>query len=213
MLKNMKDMIIKNLKDRYSVKIFNKELKIKDEDWEVMEEALLLTPSSFGLEPWKFLVITNQELKEKLKPASWGQSQISDCSHLVVFCSRKHLDEGYINASIQRIADVRGVEISSLNLYKERITEYAKHLQNHLEYTTNQTFIALGNILTVASILNIQACPIGGFEPQKYNEILNIDKNYTASVVCAFGYKSNEDKYAITKKVRKKKEDIITKYI
>ena len=91
----MKDAILKSLQNRYSVKTFDSSRKIKDEDWNLIEQALLLTPSSFGLEPWKFLVITNQELKAKLRPCSWGQTQIEDCSHLVVFCAKKQIDAKY----------------------------------------------------------------------------------------------------------------------
>ena len=208
----MKDAILKSLHNRYSVKTFDSSHKIKDEDWNLIEQALLLTPSSFGLEPWKFLVITNQELKAKLRTCSWGQTQIEDCSHLVVFCAKKQIDAKYIEHAIQNIAKVREVPLSSLDGYKKMIIEYANNLQNHLSYTSNQAFIALGNVLTVSAMLNIDSCAIGGFEPEKYNEILNISSEYTSCVVCAFGYRSEDDKYSKIKKVRQSEEDIIIKY-
>jgi nitroreductase len=205
----MKEEIIKSLNARYSTKLFDKTKKISKETWEVMEEALLLTPSSFGMEPWKFYVITNDEVKSKLRPFSWNQSQIEDCSHLVVFASRKQIDNTYINSVVERIAEVRGVPLSSLEGYAKMMIESMAKNPNHLGYSSNQTFIALGNILTVASLLKIDACPIGGFEPEKYDEILQIPADYTSVVVCPFGYKSSEDKYASLKKVRRRKEEMI----
>jgi nitroreductase len=207
----MKEEIIKSLNARYSTKLFDKTKKISKETWEVMEEALLLTPSSFGMEPWKFYVITNDEVKSKLRPFSWNQSQIEDCSHLVVFASKKQIDSTYINSVVERIAEVRGVPLSSLEGYAKMMTESMAKNPNHLGYSSNQTFIALGNILTVASLLKIDACPIGGFEPEKYNEILQIPADYTSVVVCPFGYKSSEDKYASLKKVRRRKEEMIVR--
>jgi nitroreductase len=207
----MKEELIKSLNARYSVKLFDKTKKIPTEIWNSMEEALLLTPSSFGMEPWKFYIITNDDVKSKLRPFSWNQSQIEDCSHLVVFACRKQIDASYINSVISRIAAVRNVPLSSLDGYKNMMLESMSKNKDHEKYSSNQTFIALGNILTVASLLNVDACPIGGFEPEKYNEILQIPSDYTSCVVCAFGYKSSEDKYAQVKKVRMTKDDIIIK--
>ncbi len=209
-------MIIDGLQTRYSVKQFDTAKKISDEDWSVIEDALVLTPSSFGLEPWKFVVIKDENLKSQLKVASWNQPQITDCSHLVVFCAKNVIDTQYIDLVINNMANVRGLHASDLAGYKERLLGYfANKDLNHIEYTTNQTFIALGSILTIASLLKIDACPIGGFEPNEYSKILVdvIPAGYTPSVVCPFGYRMPEDKYANIKKARQPKQSIIiTKY-
>lgn len=208
----MQAKIIESLNKRYSVKIFDSNKKISSENWNVIEEALSLTPSSFGLEPWQFLVITNPNLKQKLKSVSWNQSQIEDCSHLVVFCSKKNIDNAYITECLQNIANVRDIDVSNLSEYENVINNSIKTNPHHLMYTSNQTFIALGSILTVAAMLDIDACPIGGFHSSEYDKILNISPSYTSSVICAFGYRDKTDKYAKLKKVRKDKQDTIIKY-
>jgi nitroreductase len=205
----MKNEIIKSLKERYSVKVFDKAKKIPSDIWNAVEEALVLTPSSFGLEPWKFYIITNQEMKTALYPHSLGQSQIEDCSHLVVFCSKKNVDEAFIKNSIENMAKVRNLPVSSFDGYKALVSQTMKKIPNHLEYTSNQTFIALGSILTIASLLKIDACPIGGFIHEKYNEVLQIPAEYTSSVVCAFGYKVNENDKK--QKARKPHSEVIVK--
>jgi nitroreductase len=208
----MKGEIINSLNLRYSVKIFDKNLTISEKDWSIIEDALILTPSSFGLEPWKFLVITNKELKKELKAYSFNQAQIEDCSHLLVLCAKKYIDNEYIKKCMQNIAKVRNVDISTLNQYKDVISSYMMQEKDHLNYATNQTFIALGNILTVAAMLKIDACPIGGFISREYDKILKIPDGFTSSVVCAFGYRSEEDKYARLAKVRQSKKELIIKY-
>lgn len=208
----MKGEIIDNLNLRYAVKIFDKTLTISEKDWSIIEDALILTPSSFGLEPWKFLVITNKELKKELKNFSFNQTQIEDCSHLLVLCAKKYIDNEYIKKCMQNIAKVRNVDISTLNKYKEVISSSIMQKEDHLNYTTNQTFIALGNILTVAAMLKIDSCPIGGFISEEYDRILKIPDGFTSSVVCTFGYRNKDDKYAKLAKVRQSKKELIIKY-
>jgi nitroreductase len=205
-------MIIDALQSRYSVKQFDATKKISEEDWSVIEDALVLTPSSFGLEPWKFIVIKDATLKEQLKAASWHQPQITDCSHLVVFCAKNTIDAEYIGVVIDNMATVRRVSADDMKGYKDRLLGYfANESLNQPHYTANQTFIALGSILTVASLLKIDACPIGGFEPNEYSRILGdvIPAGYTPSVVCPFGYRMEGDKYASIKKARQPKQNLI----
>lgn len=208
----MKEHIITVLKGRYAVKKFDKTKKIPNDLWEMIEDAICLTPSSFGLMPWKAIVVTDEKTREKLVPASWNQPQISESSHLIVFCSKKNIDIEFIENHMKDIAKIRSMEIGMIEDYKQKIFEYMKTTPNHLEFASNQAFIALGNIISISSLLGIDTCPIGGFNPIKYDEILEVPNEYTASVVCAFGYKSNEDKYAKIQKVRRLKSEIIIKF-
>lgn len=200
--------ILNSLTWRYSAKIFDTTKKISDDDWNAIEDALILTPSSFGLQAWKFIVVQNPEMKEKLKNASYQQSQVSDCSHLLVLCSKKDVTQDDIDLYIDSIAKIRNVSLESLNGFKKYIVDTLMHLRPSMgAYLENQVFIALGNVLTVAAMMKIDACPIGGFEREKYDEILKLT-DYTTSVVCPFGYRDSTDKYAQLKKVRYSKENL-----
>lgn len=202
--------IHKLLNSRFSIKNFDANKKIAPDVWAKIEDALVLTPSSFGLQPWKFLVINNPEVRAQLKPFSWGQAQITDASHLVVFCTKKNMTKEYIEGYMNRIVQVRGVERQTLNGYYDRINKSFSEYQDILFENTKQTFIALGNILTVSALLNVDACAIGGFEDAPYNKILGLEgTEYTSSVVCAFGYRSSEDKYSNQPKVRFEKSKVI----
>ena len=195
---------------RYATKIFDKDKKISPEDWGMIEEALIYSPSSFGLQPWKFLIITNHEVRKKLTPHSWNQSQVEDCSHFVVFCAKKEITNNNVENYIERMAKVREMPASSFEEYKMKIN-HSMELKgkDKLPYTSRQVYIALGNAMNVASLLKIDTCAMEGFFPEEYNSILNIDKEYTAVVACAFGFRSEADKYAKLKKVRFEKSKLI----
>jgi nitroreductase len=208
-----REQLINQLHWRYATKQFDPQRKISAEDWSVLEEALVLAPSSFGLQPWKFIVITDQGVKEKLVPASWGQRQPADCSHLVVFTIKKDLGEREIDAFLKRTAEVRNVPVESLKAYREMMVgSLIKRLDNDARnaWAERQVYIAVGTFLTSAALLGIDACPMEGFEPPKYNEILGLDKLGLSTVVVATaGYRTAGDKYATLKKVRFPKDEVI----
>jgi nitroreductase len=208
-----REQLVDQLRWRYATQQFDPQRKISAEDWSALEEALVLTPSSYGLQPWKFIVVTDQAVKEKLVPASWGQRQPADCSHLVVFAIKKDLGEREIDALLHRTAEVRKVPPESLKRYREKMVgRLVKGLDNagRNAWAERQVYIAVGTFLTSAALLGIDACPMEGFEPAKYNEILGLDKLGLSTVVVATaGYRAAGDKSATLKKVRFPKDEVI----
>ena len=198
--------LLKHQEWRYAVKKFDASRKIDDATWDALEQSLILSPSSFGLQPWKFLIITDQPLRERLKPASWNQSQVTDCSHYVVFCAKKSVSEADVDHLVHSIAVTRGVEVQSLKGYRDVMVGFAAKAEKEgwaQHWTTRQTYIALGNLMTSAAMLGIDTCPMEGFEPEKYDEILGLPaRGLNAVVACCVGYRSPDDKYAKARKVR-----------
>ncbi len=201
------------LKWRYAAKKFDAQKKISVADWQTLEEALVLSPSSFGLQPWKFIVLTDLPLREKLVPVTWNQQQVVECSHFVVFALRKNLDVPYIDQYLKRVSEVRGMPLDKLEFYRnlmvEKVAEGPLSL-NVNAWAAHQTYIALGNFMTCAAMLGIDTCPIEGLEPDKYDQILGLSKRGLATVMaCAAGYRDSEDKYASLPKVRFPASDVI----
>jgi nitroreductase len=206
------ESIVRQLNWRYATKRFDPEQTIPAADWKTLEQALVLSPSSFGLQPWKFIVITDRDIRAKLQPVSWNQSQITEASHLVVFAARKNLGTADIDRYVARIAEVRKVTVQSLAAYRGMMENsvVSRPPEAIHQWAARQAYIALGNFLTTAAMLGIDTCPIEGFEPAKYDEILGLGKlGYTAVVVAAAGYRAKNDQYAQYPKVRFAPEDVI----
>ena len=202
------------LKWRYATKKFDPSRKIPEDRWKTLEEALVLTPSSFGLQPWKFLVIQDPELRAKLRPLANDQPQVTDASHYVVFAMVKNMGKEQVDHYVARVAEVRQQSLESLADYKEHlvsgIIEGYRSLQVNT-WASNQTFIALGLLLVASALLKIDACPMEGFNKQAYDETLGLGKQGLSAVVsCALGYRLESDKYAHLAKVRFKTEDVVT---
>lgn len=194
------------LKWRYATKKFNPSKKISANDWAALEEALVLTPSSYGMQPWKFLVIENVELREKLKVASWNQSQITDASHLVVFAAKETLTEADVDKFLLATANSRGADVSSLDGYKKvMMGDFINGARSKIvpEWNIRQLYIALGNFMTSAAMLGIDTCPIEGLNPSAYDEILGLKgSGYRVLCACPAGYRADDDKYSTSPKVR-----------
>jgi len=207
------DNLLTQLNWRYATKQFDPNRKIDSQTWTALEEALVLTPSSFGLQPWKFMVITDAATREQLVPASWGQRQVADASHLVVFAIKNNLSEADIDAYLNRIVVVRGGARDSLNGYRDMMVGSlltGRDAAARRNWASNQVYIALGNFLTSAALLGVDACPMEGFEPTKYDEILGLKPQGLSTVVAAAaGYRAPSDKYAGVKKVRFPKTDVL----
>jgi|TARA_B100001093_G_scaffold73729_2_gene64403 nitroreductase len=209
----MNETLIEKLNWRYATKAFNPEKKISDADWSTLEEALILTPSSYGLQPWKFIVIQDQELKVSLVGASYNQKQVADCSHLLVFAVQTQVTETDVNKLISATAEARGVEESSLDFYKKMmigdIVEGPRS-ENCVGWAKLQSYIALGNFMTSAALLSIDCCPMEGFVSSLYDDALGLtDKGLTTAVVCPAGYRADDDKYALSSKVRYTADELI----
>ena len=192
----MQNDFTKAMDFRHACKVFDETKKISDEEIHYIMEAGRKSPSSFGMEAWKFLVITNEELKAKLRPFCWDQVQITSCSHLVIVLA------GIENAKVEsgmpkKRFTRREMPQETLDFYMDI---YAKHLEKTLSsdeniyaWTAKQSYIALGNMMTAAAYIGIDSCPIEGFEKENVEEVLGLDTSkYQVSVIVPFGYRLNE---------------------
>jgi nitroreductase len=205
------ESLLKGLRRRYATKKFDAKKKIDAPLWDALEEALVLSPSSTGLQPWKFFVIDDPALRARLRPASHGQAQITDADRLVVFAARKDLAAADVERHIARIAHVRKVPVDSLDGFKQMILGVLSRPKAEVQaWAARQVYIALGNFLAAAAALGIDACPMEGFDPAKCDEILGLhEKGYTAVVLAAAGYRAVDDGYAALPKVRFERSDVV----
>lgn len=201
---------IQQLHWRYAVKKFDAEKIIPDEVWTALEQSLVLAPSSFGLQPWKFFVVKNPEVRSQLLEYSWKQAQVVDASHLVVLAIKKDLNDADVDRYIARQAEVHETSVESLQGYGNLVKGFMKNSPNINDWSARQVYIALGEYMTTAAMLGIDTCPIEGFMPAKYDEVLGLaELGYSAVVVCPAGYRSAEDKYATKPKVRFPTEEVV----
>ncbi|MEO4006126.1 NAD(P)H-dependent oxidoreductase [Flavobacterium sp. CAU 1735] len=203
--------LIETLKWRYATKKFDATKKISNEDLETLKEAIRLSASSYGLQPYKVLIIENPEVRAKLQPVSWGQSQIVEASHLLVFANMTDFGAEQIDAFLNNIVETRQIPMESIAGYgdfmKSKLTTLpADKLSN---WTSKQTYIALGNLLSAAAELKIDATPMEGFEAEKVNEILGLNElGLNASLIATLGYRHEEDATQHYAKVRKSNEEL-----
>jgi nitroreductase len=208
------DQLLHQLQWRYATKKFDPTQKIAPEVWQILEQSLVLTPSSFGLQPWKFFVVTNPELREKLVEYSWNQRQVADASHLVVLAAKKNLNVTDVDRYVELMSDVREVPAESLQGLSNVIKGFMDKPPYPItldDWATRQVYIALGQLMTSAAMLGIDTCPMEGFDRAKYNDILNLDEQgYSVVVLCPLGYRASDDKYATLPKVRYPKDTLIS---
>jgi nitroreductase len=201
---------------RYATKKFDPSRRIPPEQWAALEEAMVLAPSSFGLQPWRFVVVETPEIRAQLPALSWGQTQPVDCSHYVVFAQRKGLSVADVDRFVDRIAEVRGASRESLEGYRGFIlnTQKAASEQGWLDaWSARQVYIALGQAMAAAALLGIDSCPLEGIEPSKYDALLGLAQDgYSALCGLAFGYRAEDDKHAQLAKVRFAKAEVV-KYV
>jgi nitroreductase len=204
------------LRWRYATKKFDPTRTIPAETWAALEQALVLAPSSMGIQPWKFAVVQDPATRERLSAAAHAQRQPVDCSHFVVFAARKDLDATDVERHVARTAEVRGVTRDSLKGFADMLhgATGRGRTGGHLDtWMAHQVYIALGEFVTAASLLGVDSCPMEGIEVPKFNEILGLPAlGYSALCACAAGYRSAEDKYAMAAKVRFKPEDVILRF-
>lgn len=207
--------LIEALNWRYATKKFDSTKKIDDKTWSTVEDALVLTPSSYGLQPWKFVVVTDKAVMQKLTASSWGQKQVEDCSHLVVIAVKEKVDADYVNHYVNTIIEQRGVNPLELEgLKKMMMGDIVNGPRSEVsfEWAARQAYIALGNLLTVSAVLGLDTCPMEGILPAKYDEILGLTgSGFKTVVACPVGYRANDDKYAQVKKIRFPNSEIIKK--
>lgn len=202
---------LENQNWRYATKQFDASKKISDADFNTLKEAVRLSASSYGLQPYKVVIVENPEVREQLKAAAWGQGQVTDASHLFIFTNDLNLDAVSVDKYISNISEVRGVPTDALGGFSDmmkgviaNLSADAKHI-----WTAKQTYLALGNLLNAAAELKIDATPMEGFNAAKFNEILGFDKlGLNASVIATVGYRHDEDNSQHFKKVRKSHEEL-----
>ena len=202
---------IKNANWRYATKKFDTSKKVSSDDLETLKEAIRLSASSYGLQPYKVIIIENTEIRAQLQPAAWGQSQIVDASQVLVFANITNFGEAEINAYFQNLIETRRIPMESVQGYadfmKSKIAGLSVDSKNI--WTGKQTYIALSNLLNAAAELNIDVTPMEGFEPEKFNEILGLDKlGLNAAVVATIGYRHEDDATQHYVKVRKSNEEL-----
>lgn len=199
------------LKWRYACKAFNPDKLVPEETIERLKEGLNLTASSYGLQPFKFIVITDKEKREALVEHSWNQRQVADASHLFIIAVRTDINEAFISDYINLISEQRGIPSDQLEPFKGMMEGSILSKSNEDQYTwaKNQAYITLGNLLLQCGLEEIDATPMEGFIPAKYDEILGLnDMNLKSVLVCPVGYRADNDPYISLKKVRQPLENI-----
>ncbi|RTE52593.1 NAD(P)H-dependent oxidoreductase [Arenibacter aquaticus] len=204
---------IENLNWRYATKKFDNYKKVPEKDLDILLEATSLSASSYGLQPYEILVVEDKELRKKLQPAAWGQSQITEASHVLVLANLTTFGEELIDNYLQNVSTTRGIASEDLEGYADFMKSKLLPLSESEKatWTARQTYIALGNLLSAAADLKIDSCPMEGFNSTEFNEILGLTtKGLNAAVIVAIGYRSEEDASQHYQKVRKAKENLIT---
>lgn len=196
---------------RYATKKFDATKKVSNEDFEILKEAIQLSASSYGLQPYKVFIIENPEIRAKIQPVAWGQTQIVDASHLVVFANITNFGGTEIDSYIKNLSETRGIPVESVQGYsdfmKSKITTLPVEERNN--WTAKQTYLALGNLLNAAAEMKIDVTPMEGFEPAAVNEILGFDKlGLNASLLATIGYRHEDDATQHYAKVRKSNEEL-----
>ncbi|MFO1476303.1 MAG: NAD(P)H-dependent oxidoreductase [Verrucomicrobiota bacterium] len=198
---------------RYATKAFDPQRKIPADVWQTLVQALVLTPTSYGLQPYRFLVVSDPAKRQALLPHSWNQRQVVDASQYVVFAARTGVSESDVDRLIAKTSEVRQIPAAALSGYRDMmlgdlVKGPRSAIANH--WAARQAYIALGNLLTSAALLGVDATPMEGFNPAEYDRILELNgTGYAAVVACALGYRSAEDKYAALPKVRYETSELV----
>jgi nitroreductase len=185
---------LKAMQFRHACKTFDSQKKIPVEQFEEILESIRLSPSSFGMEPWRILVIRDERLRKALKASCWNQSQITDASELVIFTTDNDTvrsDSTYVRTMFER----RGMPSEAVDMYMGVYKNYLTSIEEDevlLEnWTAKQCYIALGNAMTCAAMMQIDSCPIEGFDKEEVEAILDLEYGHSVAVMCAFGYRVN----------------------
>ncbi len=193
---------------RYATKKFDASKKLSKEQLDSLIDAAGLAASSYGLQPYKLLVITNPDLRAKIRAAAWNQAQVTDASHLLVFAAKTGVDDAYIGTYIANIAKTRGMPVEALNGYRDMMLGSLGKMNT--AWCQRQAYIALGTLLAAAAHEQIDACPMEGFDPVKVDEILGLAKTgLTATAFCPVGFRAADDESATYKKVRLARQDFV----
>ncbi len=203
---------IEALKWRYATKKFDENRILPQEKIEILKKAFNLTATSYGLQPIKLVIVQNKDLQHKLMEFSWGQKQISTASHVLIFCIEKKIDSRFIETYFEREKDIRSTPDEIIAPYKEFLLEdFAGKPEEEIKvWALNQAYLALGTLLTICATEEIDSCPMEGFSPEKYNELLELnERNLESVLVLPVGYRAADDMFSSFKKVRKSLSEVI----
>ncbi|WP_340074180.1 NAD(P)H-dependent oxidoreductase [Leptobacterium sp. I13] len=204
--------VIKQLKWRYATKKFDADKPLSEAKLAVVKEAFNLTATSYGLQPIKLIIINDKTLQEKLVEYSWNQQQIADASHVLVFCIESKINESYIKEYFKRVKTIRETPEEILNPFKDNLIQHfsSKSTEDVKDWATRQAYLAMGNLLTICATEGIDACPMEGFVPEKYDAILSLaSKGLESVLVMPIGYRASDDIFSNFKKVRKAISEVI----
>lgn len=206
--------VIEALKWRYATKKFDPNKKLSEDYVNQIIESLRLTPTSYGLQLMKVVVVENPDLRQKLVASSYGQEQVKDASHLLILCRESEATEAQINQYIKTISETRNVPESNLDGYKTMMLNSILSMDNEKQniWMDKQVYIALGNLMNTCAILEVDSCPMEGFVKSEYDQILELEKQGLKSVLAVpIGYRSEEDQNSKVAKVRRSTEDFVVK--
>jgi nitroreductase len=203
--------LVDKLNWRYATKKFDPSKKLSKEQLEELLKAVQLSPSSAGLQSYKVIVVEDADIREKLREAAHGQSQLTDASQVIIFASETNLDEAYVKHYIDFVAEKRNIERENLTGYEQMLMGNVNRLteDQRIAWSNKQTYIALGVLLTAAAEMGIDACPMEGFSAAKFDELLGLEeKHLTTAVIAAIGFRAEDDMYSKLAKVRKPEEEL-----
>jgi nitroreductase len=207
------EALVAQLRWRYAVKKFDPARRIPDATWRALEEALVLSPSSYGIQPWRFVVVEDAAVRARLRPASWNQAQVTDASHYVVFAHRADLGEADLDRYVRRTAEVRGVTEESLASFRRMMVGgvvKGMDTARRDQWAALQVYIALGGFMTAAAVIGVDTCPMEGIKPARYDEILGLSaEGYRTICACAAGYRAADDRSASLPKVRYPHDEVV----
>lgn len=203
---------IQQLNWRYATKKFNTSKKLPQNKLDILKQAFNLTSTSFGLQTIKMVIVTNKELRESLVKHSYNQSQVADASHLLVICIQENIKDEDVNTYFDSVKTIRNTPETILEPYRKNLLKsmQKRTVQECQLWSTNQAYIALGNLMTVCAIEGIDACPMEGFVASAYDDLLKLsDKNLKSILLLPVGYRADDDMFATLKKVRKPIEETV----
>ena len=208
----MNTNIIDAMNWRYAVQLFDREKKLTPEQMTTLTEAMRLSPSAFGLQPWKFIIVTNPAIRVKLREAAWDQPKVTDASHFIVLAVRKNIDAAFVDEYVASVATTRGMKVADLKGLEDMVkgSIAGKTPEAIREWATRQVYIALGTLLTTAAVEGIDAGPMEGFDPKKFDEILGLDAlGLESRVAVGVGFRSEGDTASKRTKSRFSRDEVI----
>lgn len=203
--------ILDAMKWRYAVNKYDAK-KLTDEQIDTLLQSVILSPSSYGLQPWRFIVVTNPDARAKLQEVGYNQTKISESSHLVVFAVEKNINDTLVDIFIKSVSDTRGMPVDALKGYSDMIkgTVNSRTPEQRIEWATRQVYLALGVLIASAASMGIDVSPMEGFDSKKFDEILGLEAlGLESKVIASVGFRAADDEHAHFKKVRFPKEKVV----